>query len=67
MLAGMRQRRDALPKGVHIGVTRYEVFRLPPATAESPAGYVTLSLTDCTFGGKSIFHRIDKVITQAGK
>jgi hypothetical protein len=61
----MRQRRDALPKGVRIGVVRYEVFRLPAATAESPDGYVTVNLTDCTYGGSSIFGRIDSLVAKA--
>jgi len=63
----MRQRRDALPKGVRMGVVRYEVFRLPPAIAESPNGYVIVNLTDCTYGGSSIFRRIDSAVEKARK
>jgi hypothetical protein len=64
-LADMRQRRDALPKGVRIGVVRYEVFRLPPATAKSPDGYVAANLVDCTYGGQSIFGKIDNMVKKA--
>lgn len=64
-LKEMQKRRDALPTGVATGIVQYEIFRLPPAPADSPEGYVTVNLTNCAYGGESVFRRMDDVIKKA--
>jgi len=57
-----QERLATLPRSTRIGITRYEVWRVPRAKKDKSPGYVSVALADETFGHHDIFDRIDRTI-----